>query len=239
MYFNQWSQFANICLAHTKNPNASGHSLGLSTSCQTYPSWQRILTGPAHVEWLRVNDFSPKEYHVWHAWTSTCWHVETSHQNMKHQSSMRRRLITGRSERTARVSQRMDWRIGVIKFYVSANNKKDCNIDHVSCMWVICYLCVELKLKINTRSPSNQTLKSAHPYLLSSRCWPWGASSWLASRDLGTASSSYLAGVWGLGGRGGVGVWEGRGGDGIWSRSIKHTLQAIPVSDTSTHPSCI
>ena len=37
----------------------------------------------------------------------------------------------------------------------------------------ICYLCVELKLMINTRSLSNQALKSAHPSLLSSRCWPW------------------------------------------------------------------
>ena len=38
----------------------------------------------------------------------------------------------------------------------------------------ICYLCVELKLIINTRSLSNQALKSAHPSLLSSRCWPCG-----------------------------------------------------------------
>ena len=38
----------------------------------------------------------------------------------------------------------------------------------------ICYLCIELKLMINTRSLSNQALKSAHPSLLSSRCWPWG-----------------------------------------------------------------
>ena len=38
----------------------------------------------------------------------------------------------------------------------------------------ICYLCVELKLMINTRSLSNQALKSAQTSLLSSRCWPWG-----------------------------------------------------------------
>ena len=37
---------------------------------------QRIITGPARVEWLWVNDFSPNEYHIWHAWLSTCWHVE-------------------------------------------------------------------------------------------------------------------------------------------------------------------
>ena len=60
----------------------------------------------------------------------------------------------------------------------------------------IFYLCVQLKLKINTRSLSNQALKSAHRSLLSSHCWPWGVfSSWLASRDLGTARSSYLVRV--------------------------------------------
>ena len=36
------------------------------------------------------------------------------------------------------------------------------------------HLCVELKLMINTRSLPNQVLKSVHPLLLSSRCWPWG-----------------------------------------------------------------
>ena len=36
----------------------------------------QILTGPARVEWLWVNDFRPNEYHIWHAWPSTCWHVE-------------------------------------------------------------------------------------------------------------------------------------------------------------------
>ena len=46
----------------------------------------------------------------------------TSYQNMKYQSSLRRRVITGGSEKTVRVSRRMDCRIAVIKFYVSANN---------------------------------------------------------------------------------------------------------------------
>ena len=46
----------------------------------------------------------------------------TSHQNMKYQSSMHRRVITGGSQKAVRVSRRMDYRIGVIKFYVSANN---------------------------------------------------------------------------------------------------------------------
>ena len=46
----------------------------------------------------------------------------TSYQNMKYQSSLRRRVITGGSEKAVRVSRRMDCRIGVNKFYVSANN---------------------------------------------------------------------------------------------------------------------
>ena len=60
-----------------------------------------------------------------------------SYQNMKFQSSLHRRVITGWSEKTARESRRMGCRIGVIKFYVSANDwKVTSNIDHVSCMWV-------------------------------------------------------------------------------------------------------
>ena len=39
-----------------------------------------------------------------------------------------------------------------------------------------------------------QTLNTTHASLLSSRCWPWlVCSSWLTSRDLGRARSSYLA----------------------------------------------
>ena len=72
--------------------------------------------------------------------------------------------------------------------------KVTCNIDHVSCMWVhMLLVCAQLKLKINTRSLSNQALKSAHQSLLSVHCWPWWVfSSWLASHVLGIAGSSYL-----------------------------------------------
>ena len=42
----------------------------------------------------------------------------TSYQNMKYQSTLSRRVITGGSEEAVRVSQRMDCRIGVIKFFV-------------------------------------------------------------------------------------------------------------------------
>ena len=40
----------------------------------------------------------------------------------KYQSSLRRRVITGGSQKAVRVSRRMDCRIGVIKFYDNANN---------------------------------------------------------------------------------------------------------------------
>ena len=61
-----------------KNHIASGHSRGLFTSCVSNPPvvTQRILIGPARVEWLRVNTFSPNKYHISHAWHTTCWHVE-------------------------------------------------------------------------------------------------------------------------------------------------------------------
>ena len=148
-------------------------------------------------------------------WAHTCWMVmgqwlqpqritygkrdpalvdmwRASSQNMKPQSWLRRRVFTGESEKGARVSRRMVCRIGV--FMLVTMIKITCNTDHVSCMEVLCYFCVELKLKINTRSRSIQALKSAHPSLFSSRCWPWEVfNSWLASRDLGTARSSYLA----------------------------------------------
>ena len=82
---------------------------------------QWILTGPACVEWLGVNDFSHNEYHLRQGWPSTCWHVENKLPKMKYQSSLRRRVITEGSEKTAQVYRRIDCQIGVIKSYVSAN----------------------------------------------------------------------------------------------------------------------
>ena len=74
------------------------------------------------------------------------WH------NMKHQCSMRRLTITGGSEKTVRVSRRMDCRFGVIKSHVSANNK-NLYVAWLMChvYKFMCYSFVELKLKINTR----------------------------------------------------------------------------------------
>ena len=147
---------------------------------------QRILTGPARVEWLWVNDFSPNEYHIRHAWPTLVDMWRTSHHNMKHQSSLHRRDIICRIERTGIVE--LVW----LNFMPVPIVKKWQKVRGF-----ICELCVGLKLKINTRSLSNQALKSAYPSLLSSRCRPWGIfSSWLASRDLGSAPSSYLARVW-------------------------------------------
>ena len=61
-----------------KIPSASGHSRSPFTSCRARPSWHNGSSlGPhgARVEWLWVNDFSHKEYHIWQAWPSTCWHL--------------------------------------------------------------------------------------------------------------------------------------------------------------------
>ena len=102
---------------------------------------------------------------------------------------------TGGSEKAVRVSRRMECRFGVIKFHVNAKNKNlyvAWLMSHVDTF--MCYSFVELKLKINISSLFNRALNPAHPPLLSSHCWPWGVfSSWLASRDLGTTRSSYLA----------------------------------------------
>ena len=76
MRFNQWSKFANIFLVHLKNLQCFGT---LAQPFQFLPNTpvmtQWVLTGPARVEWLWVNDFSHNEYHIWQAWPSTCWHV--------------------------------------------------------------------------------------------------------------------------------------------------------------------
>ena len=51
----------------------------------------------------------------------------------------------------------------------------------------------------------------AHPWCLHAvRCWPWGIfSSWLASRDLDTARSSYLAWVGPMVNTGQLSAWGG------------------------------
>ena len=54
---------------------------------------------------------------------------------MKYQSSLRRCIITGVSDKAGRVSRRIDCQIGVIEFYVSANDKNvTSSKDNVSCM---------------------------------------------------------------------------------------------------------
>ena len=106
-----------------KIPSASGHSHSPFTSCRTRPSWHNgsslgphVLNGYGSMTLATTNTIygkrDPALVDMWGA----------SYQNMKYQSSLRRRVITGGSEKTVRVSRRMDCRIGVIKFYVSANN---------------------------------------------------------------------------------------------------------------------
>ena len=106
-----------------KIPSASGHSRSPFTSCRTRPSWHNgvslgphVLNGYGSMTLATINTLygksDPALVDIW----------GTSHQNMKYQSSLRRRVITGGSEKAVRVSRRMDCRLGVIKFYVSANN---------------------------------------------------------------------------------------------------------------------
>ena len=116
MRFNQWSKFAKI-------PSASGHSHNPFTSCRTRPSWHNGSSLGPHV----LNGY----WSMTLATTNTIYGKRdpalvdmwgTSYQNMKYQSSLRRRVITCGSEKAVQMSRRMDCRIGVIKFYVSANN---------------------------------------------------------------------------------------------------------------------
>ena len=75
MRFNQWSKFANIFVVHLKNPPCFGtlaQPFHFLPNTPVMTQW--ILTGPARVEWLWVNDFSHNEYHIWQAWPTTSWH---------------------------------------------------------------------------------------------------------------------------------------------------------------------
>ena len=122
MRFNQWPKFAIFLKSIWKIPSASGHSHIPFTSCRTRPSWHNgsslgphVLNGYGSMTLATTNTIygkrDPALVDMW----------GTSYQNMKYQSSLRRRVITGGSEKAVRVSRRMDCRIGVIKFYVSAN----------------------------------------------------------------------------------------------------------------------
>ena len=108
-----------------KIPSASGHSLSLLTSCRArvmpqchngFSLGPHVLNGYESMTLATTNTIygkrDPALVDMW----------GTSYQNMKCQSSLRRRVIIGGSEKTVRVFRRMDCRIGVIKFYVSANN---------------------------------------------------------------------------------------------------------------------
>ena len=123
MRFNQWSKFANIFKSIWKIPSASGHSRSPFTSCRTRQSWHngssldpRVLNGYGSMTLATTNTiYGKREPALVDMWG-------TSYQNMKYQSSLRRRVITGGSEKAVWVSRIMDCRIGVNKFYVCANN---------------------------------------------------------------------------------------------------------------------
>ena len=81
MRFNQGSKIANIFEVHLKHPQCFGTLAQPSHFLSNTPLMtQRIFAGSARVEWLWANDFGPNEYHIWHGWPSTCWHVENKSQ---------------------------------------------------------------------------------------------------------------------------------------------------------------
>ena len=76
MRFNQGPKFANIFKVHIKHPQCFGTLAQSSHFLWNSPViTQWVFTGPARVEWLWINDFGPNEYHIWHGWPNTCWHV--------------------------------------------------------------------------------------------------------------------------------------------------------------------
>ena len=118
-----------------KIPSASGHSHSPFTSCRTRPSWHNgsslgphVLNGYGSMTLATTNTIygkrDPALVDMWGA----------SYQNMKYQSPLRRRVITGGSEKTVRVSRGMDCPFVVIKYHVSANNK------NLYVAWLMCHV---------------------------------------------------------------------------------------------------
>ena len=106
-----------------KIPNTSEHLCGTFTSCRTCPSWlSRSLLGPHVLNGYGSMTSAPTNtiYGMRDPAPVDMW--RTSYQNIMHQSPLRRWVITGGSGKATRVSRRMDCRIGVIEFYVRANN---------------------------------------------------------------------------------------------------------------------
>ena len=78
MRFNQGSRFANIFTSPFKiSPMLRDTRAGFSLPVEharhdtTDLHWPRMCW--MVMTWL---DFGPNEYHIWHGWPSTCWHVE-------------------------------------------------------------------------------------------------------------------------------------------------------------------
>ena len=124
MRFNQWSKFATIFKSIWKIPQCFGtlaqpfDFLPNTPIMTQYGSslGPHVLNGYGSMTLATTNTIygkrDPALVDMW----------GTSYQNMKYQSTLSRRVITGGSEEAVRVSRRMDCRIGVIKYFVSANN---------------------------------------------------------------------------------------------------------------------
>ena len=123
--------------------------------------------------WMVLGQWLRPQCHIWHGWPSTCWHVENK--SPKYEVP----IVTAqtcnhwwKSKGCASVPKN-GFRIGVIEFYVSANNQKlTCDIMCHVCGF-ICYLCVELKLLINTSIEISAPI-AAQLKLLALRSIRWG-----------------------------------------------------------------
>ena len=144
-----------------KNKKASGHSHILLTSVRACSSWLNSSWPGTHML-IRYGSMTPRgatgtcvpcllhcglhccfgklfATYTWHCqtWPSICFVLtfgEHVHWNMKHQCPMRRLTITSGSEKTVWVSRGMDCPFVVIKYHVSANNKK------LYVAWLMCHV---------------------------------------------------------------------------------------------------
>ena len=120
----------------------------------------------------------------------------TIYQNMKHQFILRRRVITGVTEKAARVSRWMDCRIGVIEVFVSANNKDNMQqrsyVMYVS-LYVICVWNWNWKLIQDHFLIKHLSQRTHRCYAPVAGLEEYSAHD--ATRDLGKTRSSYLARV--------------------------------------------
>ena len=125
MRFNQGSKIANIVKVHLKHLQCFGTLAQPSHFLSNTPLMtQRIFAGPHVLNGYGSMTSAPMNtiYGTGDPALFDMW--RTSHQNMKYQSSLRRRVITGGSQKAVRVSRRMDCRMVWLNFMLVPIIKK-------------------------------------------------------------------------------------------------------------------